>query len=188
MAALRFDGVLFSRPDLLYHSPMPSWACKLRQELEGEPVVMTRLPDWAYLMARSQMETVLVEPDRDYWECRADFPPSMSLEQYWSARFNARGVHEKFQMSRSALPCFLTRLTKEEAHLPGNNCLVADCAPTDATGRIVAAQANLSALCAIGKRSPGQACAFAKESCALSRIDHSHGMKEVTGSEITRLK
>ena len=152
--AMRFDAMMWTRPDLLFHSPIPSWS-QLRL-VADKPTVHARSPDHAYLVHRAHMPAAMEAPHRVYWSCGADFPPGMALEEYWAARFKEGGLQQRFSPTNVILPSVLTRRWAEESRTESGR---AACARVVCRSNAPARYGNPSELCVIGgAKNMGRVC------------------------------
>lgn len=84
-ARREFDWVLYARPDLLWYRPIRPYCFHNLSATVSHH-------DWAFMMPRRQLESVLQKPYLDYYGCRADLVPGMFIERWDVQRWRAHGL------------------------------------------------------------------------------------------------
>ena len=102
---LRFDWVLFARPDLLWYRPLRPWCFFSRNRTLPRPIAKA---DFAFLLPRDKAFAVLQAPFVRYRSCVEDFPRCKSLEHYQRGVWRRHGVYP-IEQHATGLPALIAR-------------------------------------------------------------------------------
>ena len=106
---VRFDWVLYTRPDLLWYRPLRPW-CYLSRNATLPPAAALRTQDFAFLLPRAMADAALAAPHRAYHACRADLPHGKLFEHWQRGLWRANGVWPNpFEGNAWTLPTVVIR-------------------------------------------------------------------------------
>lgn len=102
---IRFDWVLFARPDLLWYRPLRPWCFFSRNRTLPKPIANA---DFAFLLPRDKAVPVLQAPFVRYRSCEEDFPRCKSLEHYQRGVWRRHGLYP-IEQHATGLPALIAR-------------------------------------------------------------------------------